>query len=155
MKNLLSLFWVFFFYAFLAQVQAQEPSKASRQDSAIKLNVAGYGRYSSAFYTVNNEPVTNATIRSLLKAYPKSALELHKYRAQQRLALGLLPIFLVGIIIGGVQSDKYPYDPGSRFSKAPVPFSIGLSAWLGSIIIGASNTHYGKAIEAYNSKFKK
>ncbi|WP_151088853.1 hypothetical protein [Hymenobacter baengnokdamensis] len=152
MKKPPFLLLAFLFCACLAQ--AQIPGTASRQDSAIKLNVAGYGRYSRAFYTVNNEPVTNATIKRLLKSYPKSAVELRKYHAQQRLAIGLLPLFLAGIIIGGVQSDKHPYDPGSRFSKAPVPYSIGLSAWLGSIIIAVSNAHYGKAIEAYNSKFK-
>ncbi len=105
-------------------------------------------------YTVNGEPITNSTIKSLLKAYPKSALELRKYRAQKRLALGLLPVFMAGIIIGGIQSDKHKDAAGSSFSKAPVPFSIGLSAFFGSIIIGAANTQYAKAIEAYNSQFK-
>ncbi|WP_223650175.1 hypothetical protein [Hymenobacter psoromatis] len=152
MKTCLFLFSFLFLLHFTGRTQV--PTTSARRDSSIKVAVIQQGRYSSVLYTMNGEPITNSTIKSLLKSYPKSALELRKCRAQKRLALGLLPVFIAGIIIGGVQSDKHKDAAGSPFSKAPVPFSIGLSAWFGSIILLATNNHYAKAIEAYNSQFK-
>ncbi|QKG52789.1 hypothetical protein [Hymenobacter sp. BRD67] len=153
MKKLPFLLLTFLFCACLAQ--AQIPGTASRQDSAIKLNVAGYGRNSSAFYTINNEPVTNATIKRLLKSYPKSAVEVQKYKSQQRLAFILMvPVAVTGLIVGVIQAKSHDDAPGSAFSKAPIPFSVYLGSLVGGAIIAGKNDHYGKAIEAYNSRFK-
>ncbi|MFD1466821.1 hypothetical protein ACFQ48_01190 [Hymenobacter caeli] len=135
-------------------MQAQGPDTAARKDSAIKVSVVQNGRYSHLLYTVNNEPLTGATLKAVLKSYPKSAEELRKYRAQRRLAFGLLPVYVATLIVGGVQSDKQKDTPGSPFSKAPVPFSIALGAFFGSIVLFASDNHFAKAIEVYNGRFK-
>ena len=133
---------------------AQTPA-ASRQDSAIKVNVLQQGRYAHAFYTVNQEPLTVATVKSLLNRYPPAAAELRKGWAQTRFGLlGLLPVFAGGAIVGGLQVDQHRNEPGSNFSKAPVPFSISLGALFGALYLGAANTHFEKAIEAYNQRFK-
>ena len=133
---------------------AQTPA-ASWQDSAIKVNVLQQGRYAHAFYTVNQEPLTVATVKSLLNRYPPAAAELRKGQAQMRFGLlGLLPVFAGGAIVGGLQVDQHRNEPGSNFSKAPVPFSISLGALFGALYLGAANTHFEKAIEAYNQRFK-
>lgn len=131
---------------------AQAPA-ATRQDSAIKVNVLQQGRYSRALYTVNQEPLTMATVKSLLSRYPPAAAELRKGRAQTRLGLALLPVYLTALFVGVQQADRQKNVAGSRFSKAPVPLSISLGAFFGSIYLGASNTHFNKAIEAYNRRF--
>lgn len=131
---------------------AQAPA-ATRQDSAIKVNVLQQGRYAHAFYTVNQEPLTVATVKSLLSRYPPAAAELRKDRAQTRLGLALLPVYLTALFVGVQQADRQKNVAGSRFSKAPVPLSISLGAFFGSIYLGASNTHFNKAIEAYNRRF--
>jgi hypothetical protein len=138
----------------LFSAQAQDLTNAGRRDSAIKVAVMRHGRYSSFLYTINNEPITPATLKSILKSYPKSAEELQKGRGQKRLALLLVPVAVAGFIIGGIQSDKHKDEAGSRFSTAPVPISIGLGAFFGSIFFAASSDHFGKAIEVYNSRFK-
>ena len=112
------------------------------------------GRSVGVFYTVNQEPLTVATVKSLLSRYPPAAAELRKGRTQTRLVvLGLLPVFAAATIVGGRQADQHKNEPGSNFSKAPVAFSISLGAFFGSIYLGASNTHFNKAIEAYNQRF--
>ena len=132
---------------------AQAPA-ATRQDSAIKINVLQQGRYMRAIYSVNQEPLTVATVKALLSRYPPAAAELRKGRAQTRLVLvGLLPVFVAATIVGGLQADQHKNEPGSNFSKAPVAFSVSLAAFFGSIYLGASNTHFDKAIEAYNRRF--
>lgn len=131
---------------------AQAPA-ATRQDSAIKVNVLQQGRYSRALYTVNQEPLTMATVKSLLSRYPPAAAELRKGRAQTRLGLALLPVYLTALFVGVQQADRQKNVAGSRFSKAPVPLSISLGAFFGSIYLGASNTHFDKAIKAYNRRF--
>lgn len=131
---------------------AQAPA-ATRQDSAIKVNVLQQGRYAHALYTVNQEPLTVATVKSLLSRYPPAAAELRKGRAQTRLGLALLPVYLTALFVGVQQADRQKNVAGSRFSKAPVPLSISLGAFFGSIYLGASNTHFNKAIEAYNRRF--
>jgi hypothetical protein len=133
--------------------QGQDLRAAGRQDSAIKVTVIRSGRYSHALYTMHDEPLTRATLKTILNSYPKSAEEMRKGRGQQRLAILLLPVAMAGIIVGGTQADKHKGEPGSAFSQAPVPFSIGLGAMFGSIILGASSDHYGKAIELYNGQF--
>ena len=130
---------------------AQAPAPAVRADSAIHLNVVPNGRYSSAFYTVNQEPLTTATVTRLLRRYPPAAAELRKDRAQRRLAL--LPVFVASTIVGGLQVDRQKNVSGSNFSKAPVAFSFSLAALFGSLYVGAANTHYARAIEAYNRQF--
>ena len=133
---------------------AQAPAPAVRADSAIHLNVVPNGRYSSAFYIVNQESLTTATVTRLLRRYPPAAAELRKDRAQRRLALlGLLPVFVASTIVGGLQVDRQKNVPGSNFSKAPVAFSFSLAALFGSLYVGAANIHYTKAIEAYNRQF--
>ena len=57
MKMLLALLLGFGSFAGYAQA----PAPAVRADSAIHLNVVPNGRYSRAFYTVNQEPLTTAT----------------------------------------------------------------------------------------------
>jgi hypothetical protein len=132
---------------------AQDAPVAARPDSLLKVNVVGNGRYAYSLYSINGEPITNATLKKLLAKYPESAAELHKYRAQKRNALLLLPVFAAATIVGGTAADRQRDQPGSNFSKAPLAFSISLGAFFGSIIWGATNTHYGKAIEAYNGHF--
>ena len=134
---------------------AQAPATASRADSAIHLNVVPNGRYARVFYTINQEPVTAATVKRLLGRYPPAGAELRKGRVQTRFMLfGLLPVFAGAIIVGGLQADQHRNEPGSNFSKAPVPFSISLAALFGTFYLGGSNTHLEKAIEAYNQRFK-
>ncbi|WP_211320186.1 hypothetical protein [Hymenobacter nivis] len=147
---------LFFLFALLCPflAQAQGPDTAARKDSAIKVAVVQNGRYSHLLYTINSEPLTNATLKAVLRSYPKSAEELRKGRRQQRWALALLPIFVAATIVGGTQSDKQRYSPGSPFSKAPLPFSISLGAFFGAIVLATTNNHFGKAVEAYNSQFK-
>jgi len=132
---------------------AQAPAPALRADSAIQLHVVPNGRYASTFYTVNQEPLTAATVKRLLLRYPPAAAELRKERAQKRWALLLLPVFGAATIVGVQQADRQPTVAGSRFSKAPVPLSISLGTFFGSIYLAASNTHFAKAIEAYNRQF--
>ena len=133
---------------------AQAPALAVRADSAIHLNVVPNGRYLRAFYTINQEPLTTATMTRLLRRYPPAAEELRKFRAQRRLALlGLLPVYAAAGVVGGLQVDQQRNVPGSNFSKAPVAFSICLAAFVGSLYVAASNNHYAKAIEAYNRQF--
>lgn len=134
--------------------RAQAPAPVASRDSAIKVSVVQNGRYSHLLYTINNEPLTGATLKAVLKAYPKSAEELRKYRAQRRLAVALLPVFVAATIVGGTQSDKQRDSPGSPFSKAPLPFSISLGAFFGSIVLATANNHFDKAVEAYNRRFK-
>lgn len=144
---------VFLLLCFVAfSGHAQAPT-ATRPDSAIQVNVLQQGRYSSAFYTVNHEPLTAATVKALLNRYPPAAEELRKGRAQTRLGLGLLPVFVAALFVGGHQADQQRSVPGSAFSKAPAPFSVCLGAFFGSLYLGASNTHFTKAIEAYNRHF--
>ena len=133
---------------------AQAPVPAVRADSAIHLNVVPNGRYSRAFYTVNHEPLTTATVTRLLHRYPPAAEELRKGRAQRRLALlGLLPVFVASTVVGGLQVDRQKNVSGSNFSKAPVAFSFSLAALFSSLSVGAANNHYARAIEAYNQQF--
>lgn len=147
------LLFLFLWLARPGSLLAQAPAAAVKQDSLIKVHVVPSGRYSSVLYTMNDEPLTNATLRALLKKYPPAAEELRKERAQKRLAICLLPVFVAGIIVGGTQVDKQRYSPGSNFSKAPLPFSIALGAFFGSIVLATANNHFGKALEAYNGRF--
>ena len=150
MKKLLALFLGLGPFA----GHAQAPLTATRPDSAIHLNVVPNGRYSRAFYTINQEPLTAATVLRLLKRYPPAAEELRKDRAQRRLVLlGLLPVCAAGLVVGGLQADQEKNVPGSNFSKAPVPFSIGLAAMAGMFCVGVANHHFEKAIETYNQQF--
>ncbi|MGI4834124.1 MAG: hypothetical protein ACRYFK_11745 [Janthinobacterium lividum] len=148
MKYCLLCWLLLLFRPCCAQVQA--PTTAAETDSTIKVTVMQQGRYSNSLYTINNEPITNATLLSLLKKYPESAAILRKDRKRRHFALLLTPVFLAGIIVGGIQADKHPYEAGSNFSKAPVPFSIGLAAFAGSIAFLVSGEHFGQAIEVYN-----
>ena len=147
MKTLLAL--LLGFGSFTSHAQA--PALAVRADSAIHLNVVPNGRYLRAFYTINQEPLTTATMTRLLRRYPPAAEELRKFRAQRRLAL--LPVYAAAGVVGGLQVDQQRNVPGSNFSKAPVAFSICLAAFVGSLYVAASNNHYAKAIEAYNRQF--
>ena len=150
MKKLLALFLVFGSFA----GHAQAPTTATRADSAIHLNVVPNGRHSSAFYTVNQEPLTTATVKKLLNRYPPAAEELRKGRAQSRWGLlVLLPLAEAALLVGARQADRLKAEGGSAFSRAPVPFSICLGATFGSAYLGATNTHFAKAIEAYNQRF--
>ena len=86
---------------------AQAPVPAVRADSALHRNVVPNGRYSRVFYTVNQEPLTTATVTRLLRRYPPAAEELRKDRAQRRLGLlGLLPVFVASTVVGGLQVDR-------------------------------------------------
>lgn len=132
---------------------AQAPAPAGRPDSTIQLKVLRQGRYSSAVYTINHEPVTPATVKALLRRYPSAAAELHKGRTQTWLGLGLLPVAAVALLVGGQQADRHKDEGGSAFSRAPVPFSILLGALFGYTYVELSNAHFAKAIEAYNRQF--
>lgn len=142
---LLTRFWV-------AQAQASVAANVVKNDSLIKITAYQNGRYSHLLYSLDDEPITNATLKQVLAKYPESAAELHKYRAQKRNTLLLLPVFVAATVVGGTQADQHRDTPGSAFSKAPVPFSIALGAFFGSIVMGAANTHFEKAIEAYNRR---
>ena len=133
--------------------QAQDMQVASRPDSAIKVTMVRSGRYSHALYTINNEPLTSNTLTGILRRYPPAAAELYIEKKRQRLAILLTPVFLAGIIVGGTQADKHKDEPGSAFSKAPVPFSISLGTFVGISALLLGGDHYGKAIEAYNRQF--
>jgi len=137
----------------ILSAQAQDLQVVSRPDSAIKVTAVRSGRYSHVVYTINNEPITSATLTGILKRYPPSAAELHIEKKRQRLAILLVPVCLAGIIVGGTQADKHKYESGSAFSKAPVPFSIGLGAFVGISALLLGGDHYGKAVEAYNRQF--
>jgi hypothetical protein len=131
--------------------QVPVPAAVAEGDSAIKVTVMQSGRYSQSLYTINNEPITRPTLLALLKKYPESAAILRKDRVHRHWALLLTPVFLAGMIVGGIQVDKHsPYEAGSNFSKAPVPFSIGIAAFMGSITFLATGDHLGQAIEVYN-----
>ena len=111
MKTLLALLLDFGSFA----SHAQAPAPAVRADSTIHLNVVPNGRYSRAFYTVNQEPLTTATMTRLLRRYPPAAEELRKDRAQRRLALlGLLPVYAAAGVVGGLQVDQQRNVPGSN-----------------------------------------
>ena len=129
------------------------PARAQRTDSAIKVVVTRHGRYSSFLYTINDESLTAATLKAVLQHYPPSAAELQRGRRQQRLAYALLPVFIAGIIVGGVQSDKHKENGGSPFSRAPVRFSIGLGALFGNTFFAVRSDHFMQAIEIYNRQF--
>ena len=133
----------------ILSAQAQNMQVASRPDSAIKVTMVRSGRYSHAIYTINNEPLTSNTLTGILRRYPPAAAELYIEKKRQRLAILLTPVFLAGIIVGGTQADE----PGSAFSKAPVPFSISLGTFVGISALLLGGDHYGKAIEAYNRQF--
>lgn len=131
--------------------QAQIP--ATRPDSTIQVNILRNGRYTSAVYTVNHEPLTAATVKALLKRYPPAVEEVRKGRAQTRWALALLPVMAVALLVGKQETDQQKNMPGSAFSKAPVPVSILLGAFVGLGYLEFNNTHFAKAIEAYNRQF--
>lgn len=134
---------------------AQSAAGAAPPDSLIKVRLVPSGRYPHVLYTLNDEPLTNSTIKTLLGKYPQSALELRKYKAQRRTALlVLLPVYMASMAVGLAQTYPHRTEPGSLFSKAPVPFSIALGAFFGSIAVLATNDHYEKAIEAYNAAAK-
>lgn len=135
--------------------QAQAADKAAQSDSLIKVVPVYSGRYTSTIYTMNDEPLTAATVRKLLWKYPESAAEMRKYRGQRRLSILLLPVFLGGLLVGHNQVEAHPERTGSAFSRSPVPLSISLAAFFGSIALAVANDHYGKAIEAYNRHFKR
>ena len=126
---------------------------ATRPDSTIQVNVVHQGRYASAFFTVNHEPLTAATVKALLKRYPPAAEELRKGRARTRLALALVPVMAVALLVGKQQADQQKNVSGSAFSRAPVPFSILLGAFFGIGYLEFSDTHFNKAIETYNRRF--
>ena len=148
MRKLVALFLGFGPFA------GRAPVPAVRADSALHLNVVQNGRQASAFYTVNQELLTNATVQQLLNRYPPAAEELRKDRAQRRLALlGLLPVYAAAGVVGGLQFDQQRNVYGSTFSKAPVAFSVCLAALVGSVCVAAANNHHAKAIEAYNQQF--
>jgi len=133
--------------------QAQAPGGPGRPDSAIQLTVLKDGRYSHAVYTVNHEPLRAAAMQALLKRCPPAAEELRKGRAQTRWALALVPVMAAALLVGKHQADQQKNEPGSAFSKAPVPISFLLGAFVGFGYLSFSNTHFDKAIEAYNRRF--
>lgn len=91
-------------------------------------------------------------MKALLKRYPPAAEELRQGRVQTRWALALLPVVVVGFLVGKQQADQ-KNGPGLAFSKAPVPISILLGAFLGYGYLMLSNSHFDKAIEVYNRQF--
>lgn len=132
---------------------AQTPAPSLRADSTIHLNVVPNGRYSRAFYTVNHEPLTAATLKRLLRHYPPAAVELRKWRAQRLWGLGLVPVMAGAFFVAKQQTDRQRYAPGSAFDRAPVPVSILVGAFLGYAYVELSNAHFAKAVEAYNCQF--
>jgi hypothetical protein len=135
-------------------VHAQNAVAAAPSDSLIKVNVVPSGRYSHVLYTMNDEPLTDATMKQLLWKNPESAVEMRKFRANRRWVFALVPVSLAGLIVGCVQGSQNKDATGSAFSRAPVPFSIYLAGLAGMLVVGATNDHYGKAIEAYNRHFR-
>jgi hypothetical protein len=131
---------------------AQAPARPLPLDSTIQVTVVPQGRYSHLLYTVNHEPLTGATLKALLRRYPPAAAELHKGRVQRAWGFALLPVMVVAFVASKHQADQRP-GPGSAFSKAPVPVSILLGAFIGYGYFMFSSNHYGKAIEVYNQHF--
>ena len=111
------------------------------------------GRYSRAFYTVDQESLTAATVKRLLCRYPPAAAELRKGRVQTRWELALVPVMAGAMLVAKQQTDPLRYAPGSTSSKAPAPFSVFLGAFLGYGYLLFSNTHFARAVEAYNQQF--
>ena len=132
---------------------AQGPVPAVRADSALHLNVVPNGRYSSVFYSVNQEPLTGATVKKLLRGYPPAAAELRKDRAQRLWGLALLPVVAAAFLVTKQHTDQNKYAPGSLFDRAPAPVSIGLAAFIGYGYVELSNNHFAQAVEAYNRQF--
>lgn len=126
MKKLVALFLLFGPFA----AHAQAPAPAGRTDSAIHLNVVPNGRYSRAFYTVNQEPLTNGSLKKLLNRYPPAATELRKDRAQRLWGLGLLPVMAVAFLVAKQQSDRQKKWPGRTSAK---PRSRSPSYWAPSL----------------------
>ena len=149
MTKILTLLLCWVTFAGHAQVSAP----AVRADSAIHLNVVRNGRYSRAFYTVNQEPLTAATVKKLLRRYPPAAMDLRKGRAQMLWGLALVPVIVAAFLVAKQQTDRQRYVPGSLFDRAPIPVSIGLGAFIGYGYIELSNNHFNKAVEAYNRQF--
>jgi hypothetical protein len=131
---------------------AQAPALTQRSDSTIQVTVVPQGRYSHLLYTVNHEPLTSATLKALLLRYPPAAAELHKGRLQRAWGFALIPVMVVAFVVSKHQADQQP-GPGSAFSKAPVPVSVLLGAFIGYGYLMFSSDHYGKAIELYNQRF--
>ena len=99
------------------------PARAVPSDSAIHVTVLQQGRYSHLLYTVNQEPLTGATLKALLNRYPPAAAELRKGRAQLRWGLALIPVMVAAFLVSKHQADRES-GQGSAFSKAPVPVSL-------------------------------
>lgn len=152
MKTYFTLFWLLVLGPLAAR--AQHADKSAKSDSLIKVTPIYSGRYTSTIYTMNDEPLTAATVKKLLWKYPESAAEMRKDRAKHHLVLALVPVTLAALIVGCVQGSQQKDATGSAFSRAPVPFSLYLAGLAGMIVVGATNDHYGKAIEAYNLHFK-
>ncbi|OGX82897.1 hypothetical protein [Hymenobacter coccineus] len=131
---------------------AQAPARAVPSDSAIHVTVLQQGRYSHLLYTVNQEPLTGATLKALLNRYSPAAAELRKGRAQLRWGLALLPVMVAAFLVSKHQADR-DSGPGSAFSKAPVPVSLLLGAFGGYAYLMFRSNHYDKAIEIYNQRF--
>ncbi|MGI4734820.1 MAG: hypothetical protein ACRYG7_06520 [Janthinobacterium lividum] len=131
---------------------AQAPARAVQSDSAIHVTMLQQGRYSHLLYTVNQEPLTGATLKVLLNRYPPAAGELRKGRAQMRWGLALIPVMVAAFLVSKHQADQES-GPGSAFSKAPVPVSILLGTFGGYGYLMFRSNRYGKAIEIYNQRF--
>ncbi|HEY5464062.1 MAG TPA: hypothetical protein VIJ95_12450 [Hanamia sp.] len=154
MKHYSILFSLLLFFPFLIQAQNSKVD-SSKKSGPIKVNVIQFGRHSGTLYTINNEMLNNADMKSILNSYPKSAYEFHKYNQQKNIGLFvMLPIFLTSSTVGLIEAINNKNEPESRIRKVSIPFAISVGGVIGYIMTGIiANNHFKKAIIAYNSQF--
>ncbi|WP_026769145.1 hypothetical protein [Asinibacterium sp. OR53] len=132
-------------------IQAQKNETQPKTDSTIKRVLAHTGgRYPSIVFTLNNEVLTGKQLDSILKTHPASAEEMKKFRGQNLATWITLPIALTALGVAAVQVNQQKKAPGTPFDKAPFAFSICFGAEITGIILGITNNHRRKALEAYN-----
>lgn len=129
-----------------------------KKDSTIKVTVFHQGKNSSLLYTVNGEPITRSTLDKLLMSYPLAETELISYKVQKRkamLGMGICAVVAISsAILAKAQIDQQKNSPGSNFSKSPFFNSLSIVGIIGELCFALKrNDHFGKAIEAYNSRF--
>ncbi len=109
-----------------------------KDDNTIKASVLRYGKYSSTLYTLNGGPITQKEVRSMLKTYPNSALELNAYKKQKETTLvGTIIMASAGIaflVAANIQVNQQPNNNESNFNKSPVLYSLSIAS-IASILL--------------------
>jgi len=127
-----------------------------KADSTIKASTVRHGKYYSTLYSVNGEPITQASLEARLMSYDGPALELQQYKSIRRSShitgFVFASVSIGAIIAAGIQANQ-SNAAGTLFSKAPVFCSISIACLIGEFIsLGWRNDHFEKAINAYNNQ---